>query len=63
MLSDMLRSIPGLEYWPAVALCIFVVAFALVIWWSLKLDKKNIETWSRLPLDRRDESEGVRTHD
>lgn len=63
MLSEMLRSIPGLEYWPAIALCIFVVVFVLVIWWSLKLDKASIDEWSQLPLDSHDESEGVRTHE
>jgi hypothetical protein len=63
MLSDMLRSIPGLEYWPVVALCLFVVIFVLVIIWSFTLDKKLIDQISRLPLDHSDESEGVRSHE
>lgn len=63
MLSDMLRSIPGLENWPVVALCLFVVIFVLVIIWSFTLDKKLIDQISRLPLDHSDESEGVSSHE
>lgn len=63
MISDLLRSIPGLEIFPVIALCLFVVAFALIIWWVMRLDKTTVNQMSRIPLERDDDSEGARTHE
>lgn len=61
MISDLLRSIPGLEIFPVIALCLFVAVFALIILWVVKLDKRTVNKMASLPLDRDPESEGVRT--
>ena len=61
MISDLLRSIPGLEIFPVIALFLFVAVFALIILWVVKLDKRTVNKMANLPLDRDPESEGVRT--
>jgi hypothetical protein len=63
MISDLLRSIPGLEIFPVIALCLFVIVFAMIIWWVARLDKLTVHHMSRLPLDHKDDSEGAHTHE
>lgn len=61
MISDLLRSIPGLDIFPVIALCLFVVSFVLIIFWVVRLDQRTVNQMANLPLDRDPESEGVRT--
>ena len=51
MIKDTLLAIKDVEIFPVVTLILFVVVFILVTFYIFKLDKKQLNRWSRLPLD------------
>jgi cytochrome c oxidase cbb3-type subunit 4 len=55
MYKDILRSIAGIEVFPLLSLCVFVSVFALVLFWTGRLDRGRLLEMSRLPLDGGDD--------
>lgn len=41
----------GVSWWQQIALVIFVIAFALIVAHVLLRSRKDIDRWSRLPID------------
>ena len=46
-----MESIVGIEIFPVISFIIFFLFFLGLIWWVVKLDKKNVRELSALPLD------------
>ena len=44
-------SISGVELYPKIALLLFVLVFASMIWFVLRADKKYIEELEQIPLN------------
>lgn len=44
-------SISGVELYPKIALLLFVIVFAGMIWFVLRADKKYIEELEQIPLN------------
>lgn len=57
MIKDVLQSVEGISLYPVISLIIFVVFFAILIIWMIKVDKKYIKKMSNLPLDKKNETE------
>jgi cytochrome c oxidase cbb3-type subunit IV len=51
MVKNVLAGIPGIEYYPIVALILFVTFFAGLLVWFVRADKRRLDVVSRLPLD------------
>jgi len=51
MYQDILRSIAGIEVFPVISLCLFVVVFAVVLVWTSRLDGAWLARSARLPLE------------
>jgi cbb3-type cytochrome oxidase subunit 3 len=51
MLRDIFKSVGGIEGYGLVSMIIFVVFFALLTLHTLSLKKKEVEDYSRMPLD------------
>lgn len=51
MYKEVLQSIEGIEIFPIISLILFLTAFTLVIIRVVRLDKKQIIEYSRMPLD------------
>jgi hypothetical protein len=51
MLRDVFKSIGGFESYGMISMIIFVVFFALLLLHTFSLKKKDVEDFSRLPLD------------
>jgi hypothetical protein len=58
MIRSVLESIDGVATYPVISLVLFVLAFAGVVIWALRLDRGLIETMRRLPLDNETVPEG-----
>lgn len=52
---NQLEQIAGVELYPIVALLIFFTVFVLVTYMVVKTNKKDIEEYSRMPLDGNDD--------
>ena len=50
MIRNYLQSIDGVEVYPLISLIIFVLFFAVIFIWMLKIDKKYIKEMEELPL-------------
>ena len=46
-----LSEIIGIEIYPIISLLIFVLFFAVVIWRTMRMSKKEISVYSNIPLD------------
>ncbi|MES2838257.1 MAG: CcoQ/FixQ family Cbb3-type cytochrome c oxidase assembly chaperone [Bacteroidota bacterium] len=46
-----LKAISGVEIYPMISLFIFVVFFALLIFWAVKANKNLITAMKNIPLD------------
>lgn len=57
MIRDVLQSAEGLSLYPVISLIIFVLFFAILIIWMIKVDKNYIKKMSNLPLEKEDENE------
>ena len=51
MLRDVFKSIGGFESYGLISMIIFVVFFTLLILHTMSLKKKDVEDFSRMPLD------------
>ena len=51
MLRDVFTSIGGVESYGMISMIIFVLFFGLLILHTLSLKKKEVEDFSRMPLD------------
>ena len=51
MYKDILRSIVGIEIFPMISLCLFVLVFAVVLVWTSRLDGAWLARTARLPLE------------
>jgi hypothetical protein len=51
MYKEVLRSIAGVDVFPVISLCLFLLVFGTVLVWTLRLDRERISTCARLPLD------------
>jgi len=56
MYQEVLRDIEGIGIFPALSLVLFVVVFALVVLYAVRLDRAGVQHMAALPLD--DESRG-----
>jgi hypothetical protein len=51
MYKDILRSIVGIEIFPMISLCLFVLVFAVVLVWTSRLDGAWLARSASLPLE------------
>jgi cytochrome c oxidase cbb3-type subunit IV len=51
MYKEILRSIAGIEVFPVISLCLFVVVFAVVLVWTSRLDGAWLARSAGLPLE------------
>ena len=51
MYKNVLTSIPGIEYYPIVALLLFFGFFTVLLVWFFRVDTTNLEEVARQPLD------------
>ncbi|HSL89071.1 MAG TPA: hypothetical protein VK870_07205 [Ignavibacteriaceae bacterium] len=57
MIRDVLQSVEGISLYPIISMIIFVLFFAILIIWMIKVDKNYIKKMSNLPLEKEDENE------
>lgn len=63
MIRDVLQSLEGIELYPVISLIIFIVFFAALIIWMIKVDKKYIKKMKNLPLEKENETENNNSGD
>lgn len=51
MIRNVLSHIPGIEYYPIVALLLFFVFFTGLLVWFLRADRKKLDRFSQIPFD------------
>jgi cytochrome c oxidase cbb3-type subunit 4 len=56
MIKDYLQNINGVEIYPIISLIVFVIFFAAIIIWLVKVDKKYINKMENLPFEKNEES-------
>jgi cytochrome c oxidase cbb3-type subunit IV len=61
MIRDVLQSVEGISVYPIISLIIFVLFFAILIIWMIKVDKKYINKMKNLPLEKEDKNEIINT--
>jgi hypothetical protein len=61
MMRDVLQSVEGISLYPIISMIIFVLFFAILIIWMIKVDKNYIKKMSNLPLEKEDENEIINT--
>ena len=55
------ESIQGIDIYPIISLFIFLLFFIAVLWFVKKMDKRQVEKMSNLPLDLKDDNSYVNT--
>ena len=50
-----LETITGIEIYPLVSLCVFFAFFVALVYYTVKLSKKYIQSMENLPLDNETE--------
>lgn len=50
MIRNVLESIGGISVFPAVSLVLFVLVFAGVVVWAIRLNRRHLEHMRHLPL-------------
>ncbi|MDF1544138.1 MAG: cbb3-type cytochrome c oxidase subunit 3 [bacterium] len=56
MLSQMLKSVTGLEFYPTVSLVLFFAAFVFTVVKVIRLDRGYLKYMKEMPLDSNDET-------
>ena len=56
MYKNVLSSIPGIEYYPIVALVIFFGFFIGLIVWYVRVDRSSLDALARMPFDDGEQS-------
>ncbi|MEI7898480.1 MAG: CcoQ/FixQ family Cbb3-type cytochrome c oxidase assembly chaperone [bacterium] len=51
MLRDIFKSVGGIEQYGIISMIIFVLFFAALLFYTISLKKKDVEDFSRMPLD------------
>lgn len=51
MLRDVLKSVGDFESYGLISMTMFVIFFAILLSHTISLKKKDVETFSRMPLD------------
>jgi Ca2+/Na+ antiporter len=51
MYKDILQSIEGISVYPIISLIVFVLFFAVILIWMIKVDKKYINKMENLPFE------------
>jgi len=51
VISDLIKSIAGIELFGLLSLFLFLSIFCAVLYWTFKADKKYIDKMKNLPLD------------
>ena len=51
MLRDIFRTVGGIESYGMISMIIFVIFFTLLVLYAFSLKRKDVEEFSRLPLD------------
>ncbi|MCA9734679.1 MAG: hypothetical protein H6696_10325 [Deferribacteres bacterium] len=54
MFKEALTHLHGNDLVPIIFLCVFIVFFVLMISWVMKIDKKTIKEYAKMPLDNPD---------
>ena len=63
MIKDYLQTIDGVSLYPIISLIVFVVFFAVMLIWLLKVDKKYISKMENLPFENQEENNFNKTGD
>lgn len=63
MYKDILQSIEGVSVYPIISLIVFVLFFAAIIIWMIKVDKNYIKKMENLPFDNLEENNFNNTGD
>lgn len=56
MHKEVLQSIEGVSTYPIISLIVFVLFFAVIIIWMLKVDKKYIKKMENLPFENEEDN-------
>lgn len=51
MYKEILQSIEGISVYPIISLIVFVLFFAVILIWMIKVDKKYINKMENLPFE------------
>jgi len=51
MLRDVFKSIGGFESYGVISMIFFVIFFLILLWHTLSIKKKDVDRFSRFPLD------------
>jgi len=54
MYKEVLRSIEGIGIYPVISLVIFILFFAVLIYWFFKVDKEYLRKMENIPLQNDD---------
>ena len=63
MYKEILQSIEGVSVYPIISLIVFVLFFALILIWLLKVDKNYIKKMENLPFENEKENNFNNTGD
>jgi cytochrome c oxidase cbb3-type subunit IV len=63
MHKELLQSIDGVSIYPIISLIVFVIFFAVILIWMLKVDKKYIKKMENLPFENEEENNFNNTGD
>ena len=63
MYKEILQSIEGVSVYPIISLIVFVLFFAVILVWMLKVDKKYIKKMESLPFENEEENNSNNTGD
>lgn len=61
MIRDVLQSVEGISVYPVISLIIFVLFFAILITWMIKVDKNYLNKMKNLPLEKENKNEIINT--
>lgn len=63
MYKEILQSIEGVSVYPIISLIVFVLFFAAIIFWMIKVDKNYIKKMENLPFENTEEKNFNKTGD
>ena len=63
MIRNYLQSIEGIDIFPIISLLIFVLFFAVLIIWLVKVDKNYLKEMKELPLEQTKNGKSILTGD
>lgn len=61
MIRDVLQSVEGISLYPIISLIIFVLFFAVLLIWMIKVDKNYLNKMKNLPLEKENKNEIINT--